>query len=289
MSDRETPTLFADPAAAPPEPAELTEPVAAEAPPVVEAPMPCPRCGAPLRADQEWCLNCGAAARTQIAAPSGWRAPVAIVAAVLTVALAGLVVAFLAISDDSDELTKIAQNQTQTQALPGQPQQPPATAPAPTAAPATTAAPDPAASATPVPTITPAPDEPGASTDTPVPDPADPGASPQPGDPNATTSPSPGIGTGTTAAIGKWPAGKDAFTVVLLSSPTRSGARKRAKQLAAGGTEVGILHSDDFSSLRSGYWVVFSGQYDTRDAAESAVSGLKGESPSAYVRKVTPR
>ena len=235
------------------------------------APDACPRCGAGLRPDQEWCLNCGAAARTRVAGPSGWRAPVAIVGAVLAVALAGLVVAFLAVSDDSDELTRIAQ-QTTAQATP---------APAPaTPPPAVTPAPTPPAATSPVPTVTPAPGEDGQDPN------ALPPASGTDEDPDAT----PGAGDpGGTGSVGSWPEGEDAFTVVLLSSPSRSTARKRAQELASGGTEVGLLDSDDYKSLRGGYWVVFSGQYDSRDAAESAAEGLESEAPGAYVRKVTPR
>jgi hypothetical protein len=52
----------------------------------------CPRCGAPLHHDQEWCLECGAARVTVRRAPS-WRIPVAIVAAVALLVLVGLAIA----------------------------------------------------------------------------------------------------------------------------------------------------------------------------------------------------
>jgi hypothetical protein len=57
----------------------------------------CPRCDATLADDQDWCLRCGTAARSRLAATPNWRAPlafgvllVAISLAVLTVALAKL-------------------------------------------------------------------------------------------------------------------------------------------------------------------------------------------------------
>ena len=53
-------------------------------------------------------------------------------------------------------------------------------------------------------------------------------------------------------------------------------------------TGVGILNSDDYSSLNPGYWVVFSGQYDTQSAAQSALSSLTSQVPEAYVRHVVP-
>ena len=47
-----------------------------------------------------------------------------------------------------------------------------------------------------------------------------------------------------------------------------------------------MLHSDDFSSLRKGYWVVFAGQYPSRSAAETAAESRAG---GAYARRVVPR
>ena len=61
-------------------------------PPAPTGPTPCPRCGAPVEADQDWCLNCGTAVTTEVAGAPAWRAPIAIVGAVLVVAaIAGLV------------------------------------------------------------------------------------------------------------------------------------------------------------------------------------------------------
>jgi hypothetical protein len=47
----------------------------------------CPLCGAPLHAEQEWCLNCGAAARTRLAASPGWRGPVLALVVLLVLSL----------------------------------------------------------------------------------------------------------------------------------------------------------------------------------------------------------
>ena len=44
----------------------------------------CPACGAELAADQEWCLECGAAA-TQIYPPPDWRIGLLIVLGVIAV------------------------------------------------------------------------------------------------------------------------------------------------------------------------------------------------------------
>jgi predicted amidophosphoribosyltransferase len=55
----------------------------------------CPLCGSPLRRDQDWCLRCGAAARTRLAAPPKWKALVLTLAAIAIVALAVLVAALV--------------------------------------------------------------------------------------------------------------------------------------------------------------------------------------------------
>jgi RNA polymerase subunit RPABC4/transcription elongation factor Spt4 len=55
----------------------------------------CPRCGALVGSEQDWCLTCGAPARTRLAPTPNWRLPVAIVATVAAVALIALAVAFV--------------------------------------------------------------------------------------------------------------------------------------------------------------------------------------------------
>ena len=89
-----------------------------------------------------------------------------------------------------------------------------------------------------------------------------------------------------------WPAGRNGHTVVLLSLPV-SGGRAPAlasarKALESGLPQVGVLESSNYSSLHAGYFVVFSGIYDSaaraNAAAERAASrGYRG----AYVRAVT--
>ena len=55
----------------------------------------CPLCGTTLHPAQDWCLRCGAAARTRLAASPNWRAPVALLALVIALALAVLAVALV--------------------------------------------------------------------------------------------------------------------------------------------------------------------------------------------------
>lgn len=61
----------------------------------------CTRCGAPLAADQEWCLECGTA-RTIIHGPPDWRIAVAIVTTVIVLALAGFGIALAGLSGSAN-------------------------------------------------------------------------------------------------------------------------------------------------------------------------------------------
>lgn len=55
----------------------------------------CPLCGSPLHDAQDWCLRCGAAARTRLAATPRWRAPVLAFTTVIVVSLAVLIAALV--------------------------------------------------------------------------------------------------------------------------------------------------------------------------------------------------
>ena len=61
----------------------------------------CPLCGTPLSPEQDWCLRCGAAARTRLAATPNWRAPVATIAVVAALALAVLAAALVKLAGGS--------------------------------------------------------------------------------------------------------------------------------------------------------------------------------------------
>jgi hypothetical protein len=55
----------------------------------------CPLCGGALHGEQDWCLRCGAAARTRLAATPNWRAPLVTAALVAAIALCVLAVALV--------------------------------------------------------------------------------------------------------------------------------------------------------------------------------------------------
>ncbi len=115
------------------------------------------------------------------------------------------------------------------------------------------------------------------------------------GTPTATTAPPQAPTTTTPRTPGtlvSWPAARSGYTVVLESIPTRAGrsfavARARAAS-RAGLPQVGVLDSGRFSSLHAGYFVVFSGVYPSRPAADEARSAANGKGfGAAYARQIT--
>jgi hypothetical protein len=243
----------------PPPPPELPpEPP----PPAVEPPLPdptlCPRCGAPRDAFQEYCLECG----IRLPPPPGvgvrrtvWsrESPLwlwAALAALLLVALiAGAIVA-IAATDEEAKGVVVSTNPTTTEPV-GVITQPPTI----TINPGTTTT----APTTTLPTTTQA-----ATTTT-----------------TATTT-----GTLTT-----WPANKDGYTVVLKSVPRSQGrapAETEARRaMNAGLPQAGVLDSSDYNSLNPGYYVAFTGIYDTKAQAERGLTTARSKGfPLAYVRQV---
>ena len=238
-----------------------------EAAPTPAPPEPgrCPNCGAPHDVYQEYCLECGR--RLPGAYVGGryaevWRrdSPIwlwAALAALLLVALVSGAVVALAATDD------------------GKNSEPASSIPAVSTAPSTT---DTVGVVTQPPTIT------------------------------ITTSPTTTLSTttfstttfgtttfGTTTTTGSnvtWPPNKDGFTVVLKSVPTsngRSQAESAANKARTNGlSQVGILNSSDFSSLNPGYYVTFTGIYDTESQANAALPNARSKGfPTAYTREVS--
>jgi SPOR domain len=230
-----------------------TPPPAGPAAPELPTGRRCPRCGAGMTDQQEWCLNCGAAVGTRVVAAPGWRTPIAIAGVILALAAIAVAVAIVQLADDTGE---VAQNPPAAAATPAQP---PAATPAPTITPEATLTPDPTL-----------PEASGQET------------------PEPTTTPdSPTGGSSSGSGDATWPASKSGWTVVLASDTSESDARDKAEDFAADGIAgVGVLDSDDFSSLRSGFWVVFAGQYDSQSEASAALDGI--DARDAYIRRIEP-
>jgi hypothetical protein len=227
-------------------------------PPPAPEPGLCPNCGAPHDAYQEYCLECGrrlpglymGGRYTEV-----WRrdSPVwlwAALAALLLVALvAGAVVALAATNDDKNS-------------------GPATSIPVVSTTPQTT---NTVGVVTQPPTITINPPTTTLSTTT-----------------FGTTT----FGTTTTnSGNTTWPAGKDGFTVILKSVPTsngRSQADAAANKARTNGlTQVGVLNSSDYSSLNPGYYVTFTGIYDTNAQAQAALPNARSRGfPTAYAREI---
>ena len=224
----------------------------------VETPPPptpverrCPRCDAPLSAEQEWCLNCGAAVGTRIAEPRGWRASVAVVGVLLALALIAVVLAIAELSRDAEGVEEVPVNATPT----------------------------PAASAVPSVTPSPAPGEEGGATPSPAPT------------PSTTPSATPGTGGASpSAGLTQWPEGRTAYTIVLNSSGTREDAERLAGEVAAKGVpDVGVIDSDDFESLGPDSFVVFSGTYDSEEEAQAALAKVRDRAGGGSARRIVPQ
>jgi hypothetical protein len=109
------------------------------------------------------------------------------------------------------------------------------------------------------------------------------------------TAPSTGAtGSGASGAStfgDNWPTGRTGYTVqlqTLAESSTTTAEVQSAKSAASakGAKGVGALKSEDFSSLTSGNYVVYSGIYGKQAEARKALPGLKKSFPGASVVKV---
>jgi hypothetical protein len=241
----------------PPEP-----PDGAAAPPpptAVDVGGTCPRCGTAYEPYQEYCLECGLrlpVARGVVAYLSQhWQRRISWYPGDwIWPVLLGLVIAALAATGailatrDDDESASNTQVATGPATVPGD------TGPTDTEPTGTGVEPPPA------------------GTDT---EPVEPAPPPPP------------TGTG---GIVEWPPGQNGYTVVLASLPESAGraAAVRAAQNASqqGLTDVGALNSSEFSSLHPGYWVVFSGIYNSLQEAQAGLDTARASYPQAYTREI---
>ena len=213
------------------------------------------------------CLECGHdLSRAYRRAPSPRIWIIAGIAAVLAVGV-GAGFAIGALTNDKQRKSAKQASASETTTVP------PATAVPPGALtptlPTTPAGPTPTSTAPTAPT-TPAP-------------PSTTPATPPPTVPPATPSP-PGGGS---SGIASWPAGKTAYTVVLVSAPRHQQANAKAREAKSRGIDAGVLHSNDYSSLNPGYWVVFAGQYGSANEARSHIDEFATKGfPGGYPRQV---
>ena len=64
--------------------------------------MRCPRCSSPVGPEQDWCLECGAPARTRLAPTPNWQLPTVAIATIIAIAGALLAFAFVKLTDDNN-------------------------------------------------------------------------------------------------------------------------------------------------------------------------------------------
>ena len=89
-----------------------------------------------------------------------------------------------------------------------------------------------------------------------------------------------------------WPRGRRAWTIVLLSIPHTNGrpaaAAKAAEARSGGLRRVGILDSSKYASLHPGWYVVFTGIFESEAEAASALRRAKAVFATAYLREIVP-
>jgi hypothetical protein len=85
-----------------------------------------------------------------------------------------------------------------------------------------------------------------------------------------------------------WPSGRTGWTAVVSSVRSLSEATATKGRVQASGQPAGVLESSDFSTLRSGYYVVFSGVFDTQAEAAAQSRRLEGSFPGSYPRRIAP-
>ena len=244
----------------PPEPPDEQPP---PPPPPIEAEGgECPRCGTPYEPFQEYCLECGlrlpvtrglipvlsTAWRRRIPwYPGDWIWPVI---GLLIVAALASAIAILATTDDGSS--------TKTTAGTG---------------------PVPGNTAGPPPPPPPETDTTGTGTET---------GTTETGPTTTEELPPP---PPPSQELIEWPQGQNGWTIVLASVPQSAGRAaansEGRKALNAGLTDVGVLNSDEFSSLHPGYFVVFSGIYNSESEARGAIDAAKASYPQAYARQIT--
>ena len=259
----------------------MSGPPPTDAPPPEAAPPPpdpyrCPRCNSPFDPFQEYCLECG---QRLIPYPGGgiWRrdmwtrqSPLWFWGALIALFAIALVTGAIALAARDDDKKGSAQGPTTS------------TLSAPSFTVSTGVLPSTAIGPTTL------------ETNTDVTIPPTTSSTPTFGTTLATTTTAPTTTAPTTTASGNglttWPSGKSGYTVILESLGSKSAADSKAQQAKADGLpEVGVLNSSNYSSLNPGFYVVFSGVYDTLSEANSALPAAKSAGWSAaYVRQITP-
>lgn len=92
--------------------------------------------------------------------------------------------------------------------------------------------------------------------------------------------------TDTAAFVSDWPSGRTAFTAILSSVRDLAEAQATAERVRGTGESAGILFSTDHAGLSPGYYVVYSGVFDTRAEAVTQADKLASDYPGANPRRI---
>lgn len=91
-----------------------------------------------------------------------------------------------------------------------------------------------------------------------------------------------------TGDLGDWPGGSG-YSAMLGAFSSEASARQRQSEATELGLDAGVLYSSNFSSLRPGYWVVFSGTFEDEASADARAIQAQGLGfGDAYGRFVAP-
>jgi hypothetical protein len=94
------------------------------------------------------------------------------------------------------------------------------------------------------------------------------------------------------ARLAQWPRTASGWTIVLVSVPKAKGRDEAfavAQQARVSGLRaVGVLDSSQFASLRPGYWMTFSGRYDSEAEATGSLRRARVAVKGARVQRVEP-
>ncbi|MBM3697997.1 MAG: hypothetical protein FJW78_05905 [Actinobacteria bacterium] len=269
---------------------------AAAAPEEAPAPQHCTVCGAELDPGQTYCLECGSPTKDAPRLRRGGGGLVIVAAGLAMLGAGAGALAYVASQDDANAASGVTGPETSRvitvpdltvpttetdSSLPGD-----TTGTLPMDTTYTTPTVD-TTSTTPLPTDTTASVPSGIYTET------GPSGGQTTSEFPATTEPYPTDTSGSSDPGGTggvsgddWPAGTTGWTAIVSSVRNESDARAAASRLQSQGQPGGVLFSTDHPPLRPGYWVVFSGTYDTRSGALAQARALLPRWPGAYPRQV---
>jgi hypothetical protein len=97
---------------------------------------------------------------------------------------------------------------------------------------------------------------------------------------------------GPASRLAVWPRARSGWTIVLVSTPKARGRDEAvavAQQARSHGlTRVGVLDSSQFASLQPGYWMTFTGRYQSEPDATGSLRRARAAVKGARVQRIEP-